>query len=146
MMIDSIKSHAERSNQLETISLKKYSITEMLTDIKIFEESDSESSTNTNVSSWYNIMFLSLPDELMEEKKGEETPDITKSLLDKLSVGMLDKYRSMQRKRKMAQGDTAHKGYLCVNNLKDFQVIYDIYVQLVCFNQTKQEVVNARAK
>ena len=57
-------------------------------------------------------------------------------------------YFNFFQKRKQQRGFDSRKSGNCVflSNLNDYQVIYDNYIDIICFLLTKQEIEDAKNK
>ncbi len=106
-----------------------------LTGINILEEQKKDDGTE---STPYEIEFMNLPDDYLDEQNFNSYPENLKQIISQLSNGLLDKYRSIFRKRKIKNNQI--KNNLSVNNLEDFQKLYDNYLTLMLFLLTKLEI------
>ena len=91
LLIDSTTNYANRINSNENYLLKKYSIIELLTGIKVYENN------MTDQSSWFQIFFANIPDHCLDSEwlKSEEMQNRLKNIVAQLSGELQDKYRSM---------------------------------------------------
>ena len=91
LLIDSTTNYANRINSNENYLLKKYSIIELLTGIKVYENN------MTDQSSWFQIFFANIPDHCLDSEwlKSEEMQNKLKNIVAQLSGELQDKYRSM---------------------------------------------------
>jgi hypothetical protein len=96
MIFNSISNYSDKVNSTESVLLQKYSIIEILTGIKVKETHKNEN------SSWFDILFMNLPDEFLDNegwKYMENYSPNLKAKMNQLSDHLLDKYTTILKVR-----------------------------------------------
>jgi len=96
MIFNSVSNYSDKVNSTESVLLQKYSIIEILTGIKVKETRKNEN------SSWFDILFMNLPDEFLDNegwKYMENYSPNLKANMNQLSDDLLDKYTTILKVR-----------------------------------------------
>lgn len=142
--------HSNDNNSTENILLNKYYAHEILTGIQItdrmpYENREMFEQLNTD-RPWFDILFKNLPDSILDfDANLEIYPDHLKQNLSHLSNSMVEFFKSIFRKRKTSSCALSKKINNCVflNNLDDFKLINNNFIELVCMAYTEQEISEA---
>ncbi|RNA12304.1 hypothetical protein BpHYR1_005007 [Brachionus plicatilis] len=138
VLVNCLEKYSKISENNEDYFLLKYRIFELMLGIKVLEM------PNDFGSQWFNIAFINLIDDVLDfEIYSENNPLTSKTKKSHLSQELLDKYRSIFKKRRKMNGNV-FKGCLVLNELEDFQIMSNCYLQLLCFIMSKQEIEDAK--
>ena len=115
-LIHNLVNFHDEDNSLDSILLNKYLCSEILTGIEVRErcllKSRNKIGNASDETSWYDILFTSLPDECLDlEKNLDDYPTKLKQNLPHLSSLLIDNYKSTFR----------------VSSLNSFKII-DFYI------------------
>lgn len=148
-IVNSIEKYSKLTNTTVELDLIQYFIIELLLSVKISErgvETKNNCNFDSNYSHWYDIVFTNLPDDVLDfETNCENNPLLSKSKKTQLSKELLDKYRSIFKKRRKATAKN-QKACIVLNETDDFQVMIKSYLQLLCHIMSKQEIEEAKKK
>ncbi|CAF0724731.1 unnamed protein product [Brachionus calyciflorus] len=145
-LVNCIEKYCKVSNSSEEFYLIKYYIIELLYGVKIIDRSETKNSNfEINFSNWYEIAFTNLPDDVLDfELYSENNPLMSKNKKCILSNEILDKYRSIFKKRRKLSSKDQQKGCVVLNDLDDFHIMIKNYLQLLCFIMSKKEIEEAK--
>lgn len=141
-------SHSTYDNSFDSrILLNKYHAYEILTGINVinrlpFENREMFEQLN-ETQPWYDILFTNLPDDCLDFDSNMSTYSTgLKKSLETLSSQMIEFYKSIFRKRKIATCELSKKinNSVFMNNLEDFSIIQSNKLSLICMAITEQEI------
>jgi hypothetical protein len=143
------------NSSLHDSNFKKYAALELFTGIKLIQNKEissrgsvdsnlKENDTSLNLLQNYNIMFLNLLDDCLNSTENDTLTGITM----KLSADLMNRYQTVFKRRKQAKkaNNSSNTECVMINNLSDFQVFYENYIELICCMRTKQEIEEAKKK
>lgn len=146
---------AEKTVELDEQQVKKL-VSQLITGIHVVDQEDSHHDHQLN------IQFTNLPDAFLDFDDGQSQTEtyrnVLKNLVGHLSSNLIEKYRSVFRKRKTEKSKTTKsKGQtlddsakenqnlnLAVNDVNDFELIKKNYTLLVCQMQTKAQIQSCK--
>lgn len=138
ILFESMTNYTDKINSEDAL-IRKNTINAYCNGLSVVEDNSSD-----DKSSWFEIQFLNLPDDCVDEQHYGSYPESLKQVLSQLSPAFTDKYRSIFKKRKTKNNET--KSSVVVNNLADFQILYDNFPLLWCNEMTKIEIHEASSK